>query len=90
MNIKIPRRIAVAIFASLGLTACAGLQPNAVQNGYPSAKLHPLDKKSCTSAKPGEDCTRLSELYNDRAVSGLADDGFLAAQSQQAYKVDQD
>lgn len=68
------------------VTACAGTAPNAVQKGFPAAKLHPLDKPFCHQAEPGEDCTTLREQYRDRAASGLADDGFIEAKTWEAYE----
>ena len=78
--------LSAGALACFMITACAGTAPDAVRKGYSAAKLHPLDKPFCSQAKEGEDCTTYREQYRDRAVSGLADDGFVEAKTWETYE----
>lgn len=70
----------------LGLTGCAGTQPNAIQKGFPKAQLHPLDKIDCRHAALDQDCIDRKNLPIDHRYSGLADDGFRATKTHEAYE----
>lgn len=84
-----PHRISK--FAALGaaalmLAACAGTAPNAVQKGFPKARLHAGDKPDCRDVAEGEDCRDKRYDPIDGPGSGLADQGFHRAKTWEAHE----
>lgn len=66
------------------LSACAGTAPNAVQKGFPKARLHADAKPDCRDVAQGEDCTNARFDPIDGPGSGLADQGFNRAKTWEA------
>jgi len=78
------RKFAALGAAALMLAACAGTAPNAVQKGFPKARLHAGDKPDCRDVDEGEACRDKRFDPIDCPGSGLADQGFHAAKTWEA------
>jgi len=86
MKIRRSGQFAAFVSTALVLASCAGTAPNAVQKGFPKARLHAGDKPDCRDVDEGEDCRDKRFDPIDGPGSGLADHGFHRAKTWEAQE----